>query len=328
MLDAIIATIITPSFLAMGLTGIAAAAAVITIAMPFLEKEELGQRMKDVAIERDRIRARERERMNTRGGQNANGGLRHENKAFMRQFVDDFKLSTWLGTETAKLQLTMAGYRGQQSEYMFLFFRLVMPIALFLVGLIYAFGFMADDHGTVVKIGVAIAGAYAGIKAPEMFLSNQISKRQASIRRAFPDSLDLMLICVESGMSIEQSFRKVSIEIGVQSIPLAEELTLATAELSYLSDRRQAYDNLSTRTGLEGVKSVCTALIQAERYGTPIATALRVLAQEFREIRMNEAEKKAAALPPKLTVPMIVFFLPVLFVVILGPAAIEVMGWK
>jgi tight adherence protein C len=135
-----------------------------------------------------------------------------------------------------------------------------------------------------------------------------------------------MLICVESGMSAEAAFRKVSEEIGPQSIPLAEELTLVTAELSYLQERRQAYENLTQRTGLEGVKAVMTSLIQAERYGTPLGTALRVLAQENRDQRMNEAEKKAAALPPKLTVPMILFFLPVLLAVIIGPAAIQVMA--
>ena len=134
------------------------------------------------------------------------------------------------------------------------------------------------------------------------------------------------MICIESGMSVETSFHKVSEEIGSQSIPLAEELTLTTAELSYLPDRRQAYDNLAQRTGLEGVKSVCLALQQAERYGTPLGTTMRVLSQENRDARMSEAEKQAAALPPKLTVPMILFFLPVLFVVILGPAAIKVMG--
>ena len=117
----------------------------------------------------------------------------------------------------------------------------------------------------------------------------------------------------------------MSAEIGSQSIPLAEELTLTTAELSYLPDRRQAYENLAKRTDLDGVKSVCMALQQAERYGTPLAQTLRVMAQENRDMRMSEAEKKAAALPPKLTVPMILFFLPVLFVVILGPAAIRVM---
>ena len=136
----------------------------------------------------------------------------------------------------------------------------------------------------------------------------------------------MLLICIESGMSIEAAFRKVSEEIGSQSVALAEELTLTTAELSYLQDRKQAYDNLSRRTGLEGVKSVCLALQQAERYGTPLGTAMRVMAQENRDMRMAEAEKKAAALPPKLTVPMILFFLPVLFVVILGPAAIRVMA--
>jgi tight adherence protein C len=135
----------------------------------------------------------------------------------------------------------------------------------------------------------------------------------------------LLLICVESGMSIETAFRKVSEEIGTQSVELAEEFTLITAELSYLPDRRQAYENLAHRTGLEGVKAVCLALQQAERCGTPLATTLRVLAQENRDMRVSEAEK-AAGLPPKLTVPMIVFFLPVLFVVILGPAAIKVMA--
>jgi tight adherence protein C len=156
-------------------------------------------------------------------------------------------------------------------------------------------------------------------------LKNQITRRQLQIRRAFPDALDLLLICVESGMSVEAAFRKVSQEIGNQSIALAEELTLTTAELSYLQDRRQAYENLAKRTDLEGVRAVCVSLQQAERYGTPLGQTLRVMAQENRDMRMMEAEKRAAALPPKLTVPMILFFLPVLFVVILGPAAIRVM---
>ncbi len=325
MFDLIVGQLTSPRFLAMVLTGIAAAAAVVTIALPYLEKEELGQRMKDVALERDRIRARERERLN-QGDNTKRGPLRQEGKAYIRQLVDDFNLASWLGTDDAKVRLQMAGYRGQQAEYTFIFFRLVMPVMTFVGGVIYAFGFMDDSF--IMKVLVSVAAVYTGIKLPELFLSNQISKRQASIRRAFPDALDLTLICVESGMSTEAAFRKVALEIGMQSIPLAEELTLATAELSYLSDRRQAYENLGTRTGLDGVKSVATALIQAERYGTPIATALRVLSQEFRDQRMNEAEKKAAALPPKLTVPMILFFLPVLFVVILGPPLIDVMGYK
>src|SRR6266849_6341143 len=165
---------------------------------------------------------------------------------------------------------------------------------------------------------------YRGLQAPMLFLKNAIKKRQLSIKRAFPDALDLLLICIESGMSIETAFRKVSTEIGSQSVALSEEFTLTTAELSYLQDRKVAYENLAKRTGLEGVKSVCLALQQSERYGTPLAQSLRVMAQENRDMRMTEAEKKAAALPPKLTVPMILFFLPVLFVVILGPTYIKV----
>jgi len=182
------------------------------------------------------------------------------------------------------------------------------------------------DQPTTVKIAVCLGVAFAGMQAPYFFLKNRIAKRQLSIIRAFPDALDLLLICVEAGMSIEAAFKKVSVEIGSQSVALAEELTLTTAELSYLQDRKMAYENLAKRTDLEGVKSVCMALQQAERYGTPLAQTLRVMAQENRDMRMSEAEKKAAALPPKLTVPMILFFLPVLFVVILGPAAIRVMA--
>ena len=175
-----------------------------------------------------------------------------------------------------------------------------------------------------MKVNAALGAGLAGFYLPDLFLSNRTSKRQTSIMRAFPDALDLMLICVESGMSVEVAFRKVSTEIGTQSVPLAEEFTLTTAELSYLQDRKVAYENLAKRTGLEGVKSVCLALMQSERYGTPLGQSLRVMAQENRDMRMNEAEKKAAALPPKLTVPMILFFLPVLFVVILGPTGIKV----
>jgi tight adherence protein C len=164
---------------------------------------------------------------------------------------------------------------------------------------------------------------YLGFKMPDIWLSNQVSKRQMSIRAAFPDALDLLLICVESGMPIELAFKRVSEEIGVQSIPLAEELAVTTAELSYLPNRRTPYENLGKRTGLEDVRNITTVLIQAESYGTPVGTALRVVSQESRDTRMMLAEKKAAALPPKLTVPMILFFLPVLFAVILTPAFIQ-----
>jgi tight adherence protein C len=325
MISQIVDSITNAQFLLGLLAAVAAAATVLTIAIPLTEGNTLNKRMKSVATERDKIRAREREKLNR---QNDRVNLRPEPKAYMRRIVEQFKLGDWLGTENAKLRLAMAGYRGAQAEVAFLFFRLAAPIGLFLFALFYLFLVDGFGQSTMIRIAMAIGGAYLGLKAPEIFLSNQISKRQLSMRIAFPDALDLLLICVEAGMSIEQAFRKVSTEIGGQSVALAEEFALCTAELSFLTDRKIAYENLALRTGLESVKSVSTALIQAERYGTPLGTALRTLAQESRDQRMNAAEKKAAALPPKLTVPMILFFLPVLFVIIMFPALVQVFGWK
>ena len=320
----LVAQLQNPQFLVGVSASIAVAATIITVAMPILEGDTLGARMKAVATERERIRQRERERL-ARGDK---VNLRYEPKAFMKGIVEKLSLSKWFGTESAKQQLWMAGFRGPGAEYTFLFFRMAMPIALFLSALLYVFVIIQWDKPAIIKFGAAIFAAYLGIKAPEIFLSNHRTKRQQSMQRAYPNALDLLLICVASGMSIEHAFRKVSQEIGVESIPLAEEFTLVTAELSYLQDRRSAYENLGLRTGLESIRALATVLIQAERYGTPLGSAIRVLSQESRDQRMNEAEKKAAALPPKLTVPMILFFLPVLFAVILTPALIQIFGWN
>ena len=209
---------------------------------------------------------------------------------------------------------------------MFMFFQIVMPVLVGIGTMLYLTYLNDHGHEPTMRIGLSIGAALIGYYLPTLFVYNIVQKRKDSIRKAWPDALDLLLICVQSGMSIEAAFKLVSSEIGTQSIPLAEELTLTTAEMSYLQERRQAYENLGIRTGLEGVKSVTTSLMQAERYGTPLSQALRVLAQENRDMRMAEAERKAAALPPKLTVPMITFFLPVLFVVILGPAIIQALA--
>lgn len=324
MIELIASKLIDPQFMVAVFAAIAAAATVLTVALPMVEGDQLKKRMKTVAVERERIRERERARL--AAGERVS--LRTSPKAYMKDIVERYKLGEWLGTENAKLLLMRAGYRGPQAETAFLFFRFVCPMIFFLGVLAYLF--IIDDFGLsgMNKFAAAVGGLYVGIKAPEAYLGNIISKRQLSMRRNFPDALDLMLICVESGMSIEHAFRRVAQEIGSQSVPLAEELTLTTAELSYLQDRRIAYENLAKRTDLDSVKAVTTALNQAERYGTPLGTALKVLAQESRDTRMSEAEKKAAALPPKLTVPMIIFFLPVLFVVILMPAIIQSMEWK
>jgi tight adherence protein C len=321
MLDTLISSINTQT-LTMVFAAIAAAATVLTLAMPLIFADPLGKRMKAVAIEREKIRARERERM---AQEKQKVSLRQSPKQYIQAIVDRFNLSKWVGQEEARLKLVQAGYRGQAPYITYLFFRMVTPAAVFLFTAFYLFFVIKFEQPTSLKLAICIGAAYIGMHLPLMILKSQIQKRQISIKRAFPDTLDLLLICVESGMSIEAALKKVSDEIGTQSVALAEELTLTNAELSYLPDRRQAYENLAKRTDLEGVKSVCMALQQAERYGTPLANMLRVMAQENRDMRMAEAEKKAAGLPPKLTVPMILFFLPVLFVVILGPAVIKIM---
>jgi tight adherence protein C len=318
--DFLIDAIHNPRFLTMLLAAIAASATVYTLVLPLLAGESLDKRMKAVASERERIRARERERLN----KNEKVSLRQTPKQLVSRVVEDFNLTKYLAQESAREKLSLAGYRGQAPYVTFLFFRLVAPIVMFVAAVLYVFVISHMEKSMPIKVGMCIGAAYLGLQAPMLFLKNAISKRQLQIKRAFPDALDLLLICIESGMSIEAAFRKVSTEIVTQSVALSEEFTLTTAELSYLQDRKVAYENLAKRTGLEGVKSVCLALMQSERYGTPLGQSLRVMAQENRDMRMTEAEKKAAALPPKLTVPMILFFLPVLFVVILGPTFIRV----
>src|SRR6266567_4114856 len=320
MFDFLIARLHDARFMTMLLAAIAASATAYTLIMPLFAGQGLAKRMKAVASERERLRQRERERLSRA----EKVTLRQTPKQLVARVVEHFNLGKWLAQEAALEKLTMAGYRGHAPYVTFLFFRLVTPVVFFVGSILYVFVISHMQKSLPVKLGMCLGAAYLGLQAPMIFLKNAISKRQLSMKRAFPDALDLLLICIESGMSIEVAFRRVSVEIVSQSIALSEEFTLTTAELSYLQDRKVAYENLAKRTGLEGVKSVCLALMQSERYGTPLGQSLRVMAQENRDMRMNEAEKKAAALPPKLTVPMILFFLPVLFIVILGPTGIKV----
>jgi len=320
MVDFLIAKLHDARFMTMLLAAIAASATAYTLIMPLFASEGLAKRLKAVASERERLRQRERERLNS----SEKVSLRQTPKQVISRVVEDFNLGKWLAQEAALEKLVMAGYRGHAPYVTFLFARAVTPIVMFIGAILYVFVISHMQKSMPIKIAICVGTAYLGLQAPMLFLKNAISKRQLQIKRAFPDALDLLLICIESGMSVEVAFRKVAGEIASQSIALSEEFALTTAELSYLQDRKVAYENLARRTGLEGVKSVCLALMQSERYGTPLGQSLRVMAQENRDMRMTEAEKKAAALPPKLTVPMILFFLPVLFVVILGPTYIKV----
>ncbi|ANC54308.1 MAG: tight adherence protein C [Brevundimonas sp.] len=300
--------------------GVLVFATVLTLMSSMTGGVALDKRMKAVAERRDDLKRRSR--ANMAGGQ---GALRHTDDGFKKRIVDRLNLSKLLEDPKVAGQMVQAGYRGPRPLTTFYFFRFASPFIFMVVAAFYLFILKVVDWPTMNKLTATMAAAVAGFYAPNLYLKNRIDKRRTSIMQAFPDALDLLLICVEAGMSIEAAIAKVSQEMGPSSIDLAEELSLLSAELSYLPDRRMAYENLSKRTNHPGVKSVATAMTQAETYGTPLATALRVMAKENRDLRMSAAEKKASALPAKLTVPMILFFLPVLFVVILGPAILNVM---
>ncbi len=311
-----------PATLLALLVGLAVFATFYSLIMPLFEGRDLNKRMRAVSTEREQMRTRERARLNAEASR---GSLRNQNNRSARQIVERFNLRQALVDDNTVNKLKAAGFRTQNALNVFLACRFILPFLFLAAAVVWIFvlGNMAT-RPFPIRVLVTIVAAYIGFYAPNVFISNRIAKRQASIKRAWPDALDLMLICVESGISLEAAMRRTAEEMSQQSPELAEEMVLTTAELSFLPDRRMALENLAVRTQLDIVKAVTTALIQADRYGTPVAQALRVLAQEGRDERMNEAEKKAAALPPKLTVPMILFFLPVLIAVILGPAGIQV----
>jgi tight adherence protein C len=307
------------NFLATALVAIVAFATIVTLGLPMMERSTLNKRLKTVSVRREELRARHHATLQKRAS------LRAEPVGFMKQTLERFNLANMLESPDTRDKLARAGYRGQAPLIAFMFFRFVVPFIVFLLALVYFFAISHVHWPALTKFCAALGVGIVGYYLPDVYLSNIISRRQESIMQAFPDGLDLMLICVEAGMSIEATFTRVASEIGAQSAELAEELGLTTAELSYLPERSVAFDNLARRTGHSGVKAVATALNQAEHYGTPMGQALRVTAQENREMRMANAEKKAAALPAKLTVPMILFFLPCLFVIILGPAVMKIM---
>ncbi|MFZ5617380.1 MAG: type II secretion system F family protein [Pseudomonadota bacterium] len=321
-MDAIINIVTDRQFQISLLVALAAIGTVYTMIEPFLVKDKMAERMKAVAEHRERLRAAQRESFARKSGTlraaSAQGAL--------KELVENLKLLEVFDANEARKQLMMAGYRGQRPVFIYMAARIGMPFVAAIACGVYVYVLKGIELDSFGKLCAVIMAFFAGFYIPNIYVKNSVGKRQQKIQLAWPDALDLLLICVEAGMSIEVAIQKVSQEVAGSSPELAEELGLTVAELSYLQERKTAYVNLAERTGLDGVKGVTTALIQSEKYGTPLGQSLRVMAQENREHRMQEAERKAAALPPKLTVPMIGFFLPVLFAVILGPAIMSVMG--
>ena len=299
-------------------------AGIVTLAWPYLAPNEVARRLREQVPGG----SRERKRHDAAAGPEAKPqpGLRSNPSELLSRIVRMFRVSERLNDGRVVHKLQQAGFRGRAAAVKYMAFRILSPILLFGGAVLYNVLILSKTQPLIVQIGV-IAGATAlGYFLPQLLLSNRIEKRKIEIGRAWPDAVDLLLICVETGMSIEHAFKKVAEEMGANSIELAKEMSLTNAELSYLQERRLAYENMARRIDLDTVQAVTSCLIQSEKYGTSLGVSLRVLAQESREMRMAAAEKKAAALPPKLTVPMIIFFLPVLFAVIITPAAIQIMS--
>lgn len=313
-------SITDPMFLASLLLGGALLVTAMTLVMPLLKGDQLAARMKSVATDREVLRKKNRAALTFEHSER--GTLRKTAKGPWKSIVDALNLQKLLEDPTVTQSLLEAGLRGPGPIAVFYFCRFATPFLFLALAAIYV-TISGNETSPNKRMMILVGAAVAGFYLPNILVKNIAANRRKSIMKAFPDALDLLLICVESGMSIELAFQRVGSEIGSSSLELAEELGLTTAELAYLQDRRVAYENLAKRTNHPGVKGVATALIQAERYGTPLGSALRIMAKENRELRMTEAEKKAAALPAQLTVPMIVFFLPVLFIVILTPAYIR-----
>ncbi|WP_323784649.1 type II secretion system F family protein [Thalassovita sp.] len=314
--------LISPVYLAIALTSVAGFALVLGLALPKLQKEHLQRRLAKVAIEHGGMRAMSQKKSRLASLLAAQG-----NQPKLAQKLLPGFLTAKSSGDTAQLskRLKMAGIRSNSAVQTYVAIRVLGPIVLGLLVLFYGTVILGKEPNFLNILFLGGGGGVVGFMLPPLIITNRIQKRQASIQAAWPDALDLLLICIESGYGIDAALMRLAEEIGMQSTELAEEISLTALELSYLQDRSQALDNLVDRTGLEPIRHVVGSLKQTEKYGTDLGRALRVHAKESRDLRLERAKQKAAALPPKLTVPMILFFLPILFVIIIAPAIIQIM---
>mgnify|MGYP001177166016 FL=1 len=315
--------LIEPEFIILLLSGVGAFSSVIALFLPFLKRDQLAKRQKAIEQRHKELENEQRERL-------AGKRIRQRPQArvaAMKQFLERFNLSSLTASQDLKKKLVMAGWRDQSTVITFVFLRFAACLGLVFFSAVI---FSLDDNFNlplfVQMVIIAISG-FVGFKLPDVLLKNAALKRQEEMRLAYPDALDLLVICVNAGLSIEAAFSRVTEEVAESSVALSQEIGLTSAELLFLGDRSKAYVNLAERTGLPAIKSLVIALSQADKYGTPVSVALKILSDESRNDRMAIAEQKGAALPAKLTVPMILFFLPALFLVIIGPAVIQMIAF-
>jgi len=291
-----------------------AAASFAGFALPFLNRTDKKEHFKSVIEQRRKTLFTEnREADFNKVEEQSNSGQS------LQMFFKVQKLAGEMG-QKVRQKMLRAGIRDAGAPLKFMIAQAILPIFFCLIAMM----FMSKmELSNSMQLLVLLGSALAGYKLPDILIQNQIMKREEEINITFPDALDMMLICVQGGIGLEQAVERVAQEMAEHSEVLAEELGILSAEMAMLSDRRQALQDFAWRVGSGAAKSFATALIQAEQYGTSVSQAMRVMSDELRDIRMAKAEQKAASLPPKLTVPMIVFFLPALFIIILGPAGIQ-----
>jgi len=303
------------------LSGVATMAVILAIYAATTVKDPMARRVRALNERREQLKA------GIVASTNKRKKLTNRNQAAdrVRAILSKFKMLQDDQLQKTQTRLMQAGIRNKDLAFFIIFARFVLPVVLEIaaVVLIYFVNHWPEWGG--VRRYATVAGILVGsYKAPDIWLKNKVTKRSHAVRKGLPDALDLLVICAEAGLTVDAAFGRVSKELGKAYPELGDEFGLTAIELGFLNERRQAFENLATRVDLDAVRGVVTTMIQTEKYGTPLASALRVLSAEFRNERMMRAEEKAARLPAIMTVPLILFILPTLFVVILGPAACSI----
>jgi tight adherence protein C len=317
-LDQVLPFGLTADGLLVALVATMAFLSVLAVWYALLEKHPMERRARMLTTRREELRSQVLRDRGVRKRQK-------EGLSIMRQVVAALKLLQTQQTDKLHDRLSQAGLRSRDAIVVFLFLKVAMPVLLAAVTFMMVYLLELGDLSAGMRLLAVLGGAVFGFFVPELYVSNLTTKRQLMLSKALPDGLDLLVICAESGLSLDAALDRVANEIGAASPALGEELSLTSIELGFLPERRQALLNLNRRTNLPSIRGVVNTLLQTEKYGTPLSQSLRVLANEFRDQRLLKAEEKAARLPATLTVPMIMFILPVLFIVLIGPAIIKVM---
>ncbi|GAB6053813.1 type II secretion system F family protein [Magnetospira thiophila] len=298
------------------LTGVAAFVSVVAVWNSLRMASPLNARVRALKLQREALKAG----LRVQRGRKERQAKRENAVGLMRSVVEKLRLLGTQESEKVSRKLAAAGWRSKDSLVIYMFFKLALPFGFGGLAAFALYGLGIWEMPPLAKLFVALLVTVIGAYLPEIYVRNMTDRRRKALRMGLPDALDLLVICAEAGLSLDAALTRVARELRQAAPELADELSLTALELGFLPQRRKALENLDMRTDLEQIRAVVNTLLQTEKYGTPLSQSLRVLAAEFRDERMLRAEEKAAKLPATLTVPLIVFILPTLFIVLLGPA--------